>query len=205
MRRQALPQLVVAHGVVRQLHDRVDALARWVWERVHTARTMKASTPAGTRLTASFDPGIRWLRTTGIITPEKWTNLPGGEVFTAPARVDGVYVADGVLGDWMAPKYGDMRADPLTVTIEDSRIVRVECNRPEIVSDFARSMRLRRVMSRASASNEPSAWRRRNVISIHAAGGRAAQRSRNSALPVAGGDPTIFAQAGKNLGQPVRP
>jgi len=116
--------------------QKVDALSRWVYERAVRARVLKASTPAGTRLTATFSPEIRWLKTSGIISPDKWANLPGGEVLTAPARVDGSYVVDGVLGDWLAPKYGDMQHHPLTVEIEDSRIVDARCDRPEILADF---------------------------------------------------------------------
>jgi len=115
---------------------RVDALCRWVLARVRPARTMTATTPAGTRLTATFSPEIRWIPTSGIIRPEKWGNLPGGEVFTSPARVDGVFVVDGVLGDWLANKYGRMTENPLRIEIEDSRIVGLHCPLPEIVEDF---------------------------------------------------------------------
>lgn len=115
---------------------KVDALSRWVLDRASRARRLKATSTAGTRLTATFSDEIRWLKTSGIITTEKWSNLPGGEVFTSPARVDGVYVVDGVLGDWLAPKYGDMQRHPLEVEIEDSRIAGVRCDRPEILSDF---------------------------------------------------------------------
>ena len=115
---------------------KVDALSRWVLEKVRGARLLTASTPAGTRLTATFSSEIKWLKTSGIITPEKWANLPGGEVFTAPARVDGTYVVDGVLGDWLAGKYGNMEPNPLIVRIEDSRIADVTCDRPEILADF---------------------------------------------------------------------
>jgi len=116
--------------------DKVDKLARWVLARTRAARSLTASTPAGTRLEATFSAAIKWLPTSGIITPEKWANLPGGEVFTAPARVDGVYVVDGVLGDWLAPKYGDMKNHPLVVEIENSRLVKATCDRPEILADF---------------------------------------------------------------------
>ena len=121
---------------MRADYARVDALSRWVLERTSRAQRLTASTPAGTHLTATFSPAIRWLKTSGIITPEKWANLPGGEVLTAPARVDGVFVVDGVLGDWLAPKYGDMTRHPLTVEIEDSRIHAVRCEREDIVRDF---------------------------------------------------------------------
>ncbi len=114
----------------------VDALSLWVLERTRPAREIVVRSPAGTDLRATFDPSILWLKTSGIITPEKWNNLPGGEVFTSPARVDGVFVCDGVLGDWLAPKYGDMRAYPLAVTIADSRIVDIRCPRREITDDF---------------------------------------------------------------------
>jgi len=115
---------------------RVDALSRWVFERASRAKTLTASTPAGTRLHATFDPRLKWLKTSGIITQDKWSNLPGGEVLTAPGRVDGVYVVDGVLGDWLAPKYGDMSRNPMAVHIEDSRIVKVEGPRRDMVEDF---------------------------------------------------------------------
>jgi len=116
--------------------SRVDALSRWVLERARQARSLTASTPAGTRLRATFAPHLRWLKTSGIITAEKWSNLPGGEVFTAPERVDGVFVVDGVLGDWLAPKYGDLSDHPLTVEIEDSRLKSARCRREEIARDF---------------------------------------------------------------------
>lgn len=115
---------------------RVDALSEWVLDQARPAREMTVRSPAGTTLRASFDPAIRWVKTSGIITREKWNNLPGGEVFTAPARVDGVFVCDGVLGDWLAPRYGDMRDHPLTVRIEDSRIVEIACPRADIADTF---------------------------------------------------------------------
>lgn len=115
---------------------KVDALSRWVLGRVRDAKELTATTPAGTRLRATFSPDLKWIKTSGIISRKKWGNLPGGEVFTSPARVDGLYVVDAVLGDWLAPKHGDMRRNPMEVEIEDSRITAVRCDRREIVDDF---------------------------------------------------------------------
>ncbi|MGH7162580.1 MAG: aminopeptidase [Planctomycetota bacterium] len=115
---------------------RIDRLTRWVMERARSARQITCRTPAGTDLRAAFDPRLKWIRTSGLISPEKWGNLPGGETFTSPARVDGVFIVDGVLGDWLAPKYGDMRDHPLTITIEESRIADTRCDHRAALEDF---------------------------------------------------------------------
>ncbi len=116
--------------------DHVDDLSLRVLARASGARRIRASSSAGSDLIADFDPAIKWIKTSGIISPENWANLPGGEVFTTPARVDGVYVADGVLGDHLGPRYGDISDSPLRVTIEDSRVVAADCERKEILDDF---------------------------------------------------------------------
>jgi hypothetical protein len=54
----------------------------------------------------------KWVKTSGLITAEKWGNLPGGEVFTAPGEVNGTFVIDGVVGDWLCDRYGLLEATP---------------------------------------------------------------------------------------------
>ena len=44
---------------------------------------------AGTDFRATFDHSLAWVKTSGIINPRYWSNLPAGEVFTTPASVDG--------------------------------------------------------------------------------------------------------------------
>ena len=116
--------------------EEVDAISCRVRDRAEKARKIVASSPAGSRIEATFDPEIKWLKTSGIISTAKWGNLPGGEVLTSPARVDGVYVTDGVVGDYLCARYGDLQHNPLAVTIENSRIVDVECDRRDLVDDF---------------------------------------------------------------------
>jgi leucyl aminopeptidase (aminopeptidase T) len=114
----------------------VDALTNWVFERASKAREISCRTPAGTDLRAIFDPSLKWIPTPGLIDSSKWGNLPGGETFTSPARVDGIFVVDGVLGDWLAPKHGDMREMPLKITIEESRIVDLVSKNRDALEDF---------------------------------------------------------------------
>src|SRR5262245_25247693 len=116
--------------------NEVDAISQRVLDRAARAKKMIARSAAGSDLEASFDPAIKWLKTSGIISTAKWGNLPGGEVLTAPARVDGLYVADGVVGEYLCARYGNLEKTPLSVRIENSRIVEVHSVNGNLVDDF---------------------------------------------------------------------
>jgi aminopeptidase len=130
----------ISHTVMdeprRANFDEVDAISRRLFERALKATRIVATSPGGSHVEATFDPAIKWLKTSGIISTTKWGNLPGGEVLTAPARVDGLYVADGVVGDYLCARYGDLQNNPLAITIEDSRIVDIQCDRQDLVEEF---------------------------------------------------------------------
>jgi leucyl aminopeptidase (aminopeptidase T) len=116
--------------------DEVDQLSTRLIERARAARSVRVTSRGGTDLVAEFSPSLRWVKTSGLITAEKWGNLPGGEIFTSPLRVDGRFVVDGVVGDYLCRKYGDLRETPLTIDIEDSRIVAIACAHQELLSEF---------------------------------------------------------------------
>jgi aminopeptidase len=116
--------------------NEVDAISLRVLARAEKAKKIVARSRAGSFLEATFDPAIKWLKTSGIISTAKWGNLPGGEVLTAPARVDGVYVADGVVGEYLCARYGDLKDTPLSVTIVNSRITELRCENQDLVNDF---------------------------------------------------------------------
>src|SRR5437588_1530023 len=114
----------------------VDALSQRLIERARHAERITCRTPRGTDFEAEFSPKLKWLKTSGIITPEKWGNLPGGEIFTAPANSNGTFVVDGVVGDYLCSKYGDLRDAPLTIDVKDNRIVDLRCENKELLEDF---------------------------------------------------------------------
>jgi len=114
----------------------VDRLSQQVLDRVRRARRIRATTPAGTDITAEMNPGYKWFKTSGIISPEKWGNLPGGECFTSPGEVNGVFVVDGVVGDWLCARYGLLEATPLTIQIAGNRIVSCSSANKQLEQDF---------------------------------------------------------------------
>ena len=116
--------------------DRVDRLSQQVLERVRRAKRIQATTAAGTDITADMNPGYKWFKTSGIISPEKWGNLPGGECFTSPGEVNGTFVVDGVVGDWLCARYGLLKETPLTIEIAGNRIVRCASENKDLERDF---------------------------------------------------------------------
>ena len=114
----------------------VDRISQKVIDTVRSARVIRARTPAGTDITAELNPDYRWIKTSGLITREKWGNLPGGEVFTTPGNVNGTFVIDGVVGDWLCDRYGLLSETPLTIGIRNSRLVSAESPNQALRDDF---------------------------------------------------------------------
>jgi leucyl aminopeptidase (aminopeptidase T) len=114
----------------------VDRLSQQLCERMPSARRLTVRTDAGTDFTATFDPALAWVKTSGIINPRYWSNLPAGEVFTTPASVDGTFVCDGTAGDYFNAKYGILDRTPLVLEVRAGRLVSARCARAELERDF---------------------------------------------------------------------
>ena len=114
----------------------VDRLSDKLRERMLRAQTLTVKTEAGTSIAAHFDRGLDWVKTSGLISPRYWSNLPAGEVFTTPATVDGTFVCDATAGDHFNGKYGDLQKAPLTLKIAGARLVSVDCARKDLEKEF---------------------------------------------------------------------
>lgn len=121
---------------MRADYKTVDRLSTKVLEIVSAASEIRATTPAGSNFRASLNPRYRWLKTSGLISPDKWGNLPGGEVFTTPGEVNGTFVIDGVVGDYLCERFGSLEATPLTVRIENNRLREAFSDNKELESAF---------------------------------------------------------------------
>lgn len=116
----------------------VDRISTKVVDMARNAKQIRANTAAGTDLVADINPNYHWLKTSGIISPDKWGNLPGGEVFTAPGEVNGVFVIDGVVGDYLCAKFGDLNDTPLTIRVKSNRLTEAHSSNRELEDDFWR-------------------------------------------------------------------
>jgi leucyl aminopeptidase (aminopeptidase T) len=114
----------------------IDEHSQRLVERARKAKRVTCKTPAGTDFVAELSPKLKWLKTSGIITREKWGNLPGGEIFTSPRNTNGVFVVDGVVGDYLCVRYGDLKENPLTIEVKNNRIVSLHSKNRELRDDF---------------------------------------------------------------------
>ncbi len=115
---------------------KVDELSVKVWEIGTAAKAIHARTAAGTDITADLNKDYKWVKTSGIISTQKWGNLPGGEVFTTPGEVNGTFVIDGVVGDYLCAKYGDLQETPLTVRVKGNRVTEAQSANKELEDEF---------------------------------------------------------------------
>ncbi len=118
--------------------DKVDELTLRVMNIVNKAKRIRAVTPVGTEIEAELTPEYKWIKTSGIISRDKWGNLPGGETFTSPLEVNGTFVVDGVVGDYLCGKYGDLQKTPLRLRVERNRLAAASCENKELEQEFWR-------------------------------------------------------------------
>ncbi|HEY1350225.1 MAG TPA: aminopeptidase [Ktedonobacteraceae bacterium] len=115
-------------------YDEVFALTNRVYEIVRHAGTIHVTSGKGSDVSATFHPAWKWVPCHGRYTRQgEWGNLPEGEVFTAPASVDGVLVCD-VLGDFFSAKYGVLK-HPVTLVLQGGYITGVSCQDDAIAQD----------------------------------------------------------------------
>ena len=115
---------------------KVDRLSQKVIDIVRNAKEVRATTKGGSAFTATLNPAYKWIKTSGLISPDKWGNLPGGEVFTTPGNVEGTIVIDGVVGDFLCEKFGSLQHSCLTLRIKDNRLVEAHSENKELENDF---------------------------------------------------------------------
>jgi leucyl aminopeptidase (aminopeptidase T) len=116
--------------------ESIDRHSTLLVEKARQTKRIRAQSSGGTDVTADFSPRLKWVKTSGIISPDKWGNLPGGEIFTAPENVNGIFVVDGVVGDYLCQIYGDLSKSPLTIEILDNRIKSLRCSNQKLLEDF---------------------------------------------------------------------
>jgi aminopeptidase len=126
---------IMMEGMRADFHA-VDAISKKIYDLASRTRRIVGTTDSGSHIEAEFSADLKWVKTSGIITGEKWANLPGGEVLTSPMEIMGTFVVDGVVGDYLCSRYGDLKNNPLVLRIEHGKLTDAECDRRDLLEDF---------------------------------------------------------------------
>ncbi|MGE5296470.1 MAG: aminopeptidase [Solirubrobacterales bacterium] len=128
---------IMADGMCSDYKE-IQRISKLVHEKVKNARAIRVVTDRGSDFTAEFSPDLRWVVSDGDIRPERWSNLPDGEVFTCPATLSGQIVIDGCLGDFFTEKYGSLEDTPIRVQVKDGRALRatLQCENEELRKEY---------------------------------------------------------------------
>lgn len=107
-------------------------------------RSLHISTKGGTSLSVSLDPDrFAWISNRGMSEGGRMIALPGGEVATFPARIDGVLVADFAINvNYRFAGDARLAGSPVTVRIENGEIRDWDCQDPRIQSQLAEFFRM---------------------------------------------------------------
>lgn len=140
---QPIPRHGHMVGITEQLiregmtadYQEINQLTYRIHGLVKNAKEIQVTSQKGTDIKAQFNPDYTWVPCHGLYhQPGDWGNLPEGEVFTCPGKLDGVLVVD-VLGDFFSLKYGVLK-DPVTITVHDSLVTEVSCQDQQIADEF---------------------------------------------------------------------
>ncbi|RAQ95328.1 aminopeptidase [Thermogemmatispora tikiterensis] len=112
-----IDERLMAEGMCAD-YDQVYEITNKVYEIVRQAERIHVTSAKGSDLSATFHKHWKWIPCHGRYHEQgQWGNLPEGEVFTAPADVNGVVVCD-VLGDFFSARYGVLK-HPVRITIKN--------------------------------------------------------------------------------------
>ncbi len=121
---------------IRTRYDELARLGGHLHRLLSGSRTIVSESPAGTSLRITLDEGARWFAQLGGVTPGTWASFPAGAFYASPARVDGVFVADGSLGEFFGARAGSLAGHGVRLTIDDGRVLDVGTEDAELRRDL---------------------------------------------------------------------
>ena len=129
---------VMADGMAAD-YEEIYRVTRKVYEMVRRAHAITVQTGAGTDVTATLSPQLKWIPCDGRYWEQgRWGNLPEGETFTCPQSVDGVIAAEE-MGDWFTSRYGLLHP-PARLMVKGGRFQSIETPDPGLAADFQQYM-----------------------------------------------------------------
>lgn len=114
--------------------DAAQEYTRAVLRLARGAAWAEVTSPAGTDAWVRL--GLRWVAAGSVLGRGEWANV-GAEIYTCPISMDGVWVADGGMGD-VFTRYGLLGKRPLRLELKGGRAVAAHSSHPGLARHFRR-------------------------------------------------------------------
>ncbi|MEU9890244.1 hypothetical protein [Sphaerisporangium sp. NPDC051011] len=116
----------------------LSALNASLLHRIKPAKKIRVKSDGGTDLTIEIDSDrYQWVSNRGVWRPGGFTILPAGEIATYPAKVDGIFVADGAYNANVITSLPARLADhPVWIEVENSKALSLTCADPALEEMF---------------------------------------------------------------------
>lgn len=106
-------------------YGKVASFGRGMERRLELARSIEASSAAGTRLTIAMASDSRWVSQLGDVAAGQSIVFPAGSLFASPESATGVFVANASLGEFFGLREGPLLLKPVTFHVAGGRVTRV--------------------------------------------------------------------------------
>ena len=98
------------------------------------------TSPAGTNLEINFTTPLIFDKMDGLIVPNRWQNLPSGQLVIYPNDASGIYVIDRNIGDWFEHKF-DVTEHPVTLVMENGKVRTINCDNKRLERELGLFLR----------------------------------------------------------------
>ena len=130
----SITDVVFADGLAMDYRQVAKFVGRIV-DTLQGASELRMTSPGGAELKCrcATPPTLHVLD--GLITRDRWQNLPSGQIIVIPTDAEGVFVADRNLGDWFQHTY-NVADDPVSFDFEGGRVRQVRCGNKKLERDL---------------------------------------------------------------------
>ncbi len=118
---------------ISQFMDRLSAI-------ISDTASLNMTSASGTDIEFRYASPPQMAKLDGLITAQRWQNLPSGQISIVPTDAAGTYVVDSSIGDWFDNKY-DVTQYPVTIDFERTRARNLRCDNPRLERDLSLYLR----------------------------------------------------------------
>ncbi|MCP4675373.1 MAG: hypothetical protein GY854_07690 [Deltaproteobacteria bacterium] len=118
---------------VSRFMDRIEAA-------ISDSTSLRMTSAAGTDIEFRFASPPHIVKLDGLVTSERWQNLPSGQIIIVPTDANGIFVVDSSIGDWFESKY-NIAQYPVTIEFAGARAKQLFCDNPKLKRDLSLYLR----------------------------------------------------------------